>query len=93
VYPAYRITAVLNSSEGDYYGIQGTTWQHPPILNATGSTENVDGKQLQVFKNGAHVSLVAYRTPQGVYWVSNTLADAIGNRQMIAIAASMTRAP
>jgi hypothetical protein len=46
-----------------------------------------------VFKNGARVSLVAYDTPQGVYWVSNTLADALGNNQMIAIAASLTRAP
>ena len=48
---------------------------------------------LQIFKNGAHVSLVAYRTPQGAYWISNTLNDAIGNKQMVAIAASLTRTP
>jgi len=93
VYPAYRITVVLNSALGEYYGIQGTTWLKPPIFNGTSSEENVNGKLLQIFKNGAHVSLVAYRTPQGSYWVSNTLADAIGNSQMIAIAASLTRAP
>jgi LCP family protein required for cell wall assembly len=92
-FPAYRMTVVLNSNLGEYYGIQGTTWPKPPILNATSSTESVNGKTLQIFKNGAHVSLVAYRTPHGVYWVSNTLNDAIGNKQMIAIAASFTRAP
>jgi polyisoprenyl-teichoic acid--peptidoglycan teichoic acid transferase len=92
-YSSYRITVVLNSALGEYYGIQGTAWKTPPILNAKSTTVNVDGKTLQVFKNGARVSLVAYHTPQGVYWVSNTLADAIGNNQMIAIAASLTRAP
>ncbi len=93
VYPAYRMTVVLNSALGEYYGIQGTTWLKPPIFNGTSSEELVNGKVLQIFKNGAHISLVAYRTPQGSYWVSNTLADAIGNSQMIAIAASLTRTP
>ncbi|HTX45277.1 MAG TPA: LCP family protein [Solirubrobacteraceae bacterium] len=93
VYPAYRITVMLNSALGDYYGIQGTTWLHPPILNATSSTENVNGKLLQIFKNGAHVSLVAWRTPLATYWVSNTLEDALSNNQMIGIAASLTEAP
>ncbi len=93
VYPSYRMTVVLNSALGEFYGIQGTTWLHPPILNAKSSTENVNGKLLQIFKNGAHISLVAYRTSHGVYWVSNTLADELGNSQMIAIAASLTRAP
>jgi polyisoprenyl-teichoic acid--peptidoglycan teichoic acid transferase len=92
-YPAYRMTVVLNSALGEYYGIQGTTWLHPPIFNGTSSYQYVNGKALQVFRNGAHISLVAYRTPQAVYWVSNTLADAIGNSQMISIAASLTRAP
>jgi polyisoprenyl-teichoic acid--peptidoglycan teichoic acid transferase len=92
-FPAYRMTVVLNSNLGEYYGIQGTTWKTPPILNATSSTESVNGKTLQIFNSGAHFSLVAYRTPQGTYWISNTLNDAIGNKQMVAIAASLTRAP
>ena len=29
--------------------------------------------------------------PQGVYWISNTLTDSIGNRQLVGIAASLTR--
>jgi LCP family protein required for cell wall assembly len=92
-YPAYRMTVVLNSALGEYYGIQGTTWLHPPILNAASSMRTVNGKNLQLFFNGAHLSLVAWRTPQAVYWVSNTLADALSNNQLIGIAASLTRAP
>jgi polyisoprenyl-teichoic acid--peptidoglycan teichoic acid transferase len=92
-FPAYRMTVELNSALGQYYGIEGTSWLHPPILNATFKTKFVNGKQLQLFYNGAHVSLIAWRTPQAVYWISNTLADAIGNNPMIGIAASLTRVP
>ncbi|HWE32162.1 MAG TPA: LCP family protein [Solirubrobacteraceae bacterium] len=92
VYRAYRITVALNSALGEYYGIQGTTWTHPPIFNGKSTTEYVDGKQLQLFYNGAHVSMVAWRTPRAAYWVSNTLADALTNKELVGIAASLTRA-
>lgn len=49
------------------------------------------GGTLWHFVLGGKISLVAWRTPQGVYWVSNSLNDSIGNRQMVAIAASLTR--
>jgi polyisoprenyl-teichoic acid--peptidoglycan teichoic acid transferase len=92
IYPAYRMTLVINSALGEYYGIQGTTWQHPPILNNVTETRTVNGKVLDLFYNGAHVSLVAWRTPTGVYWISNSLIDSIGNGEMLAMAASLTRA-
>ncbi len=89
--PSYRMTLAINPSLGEYYGVQGTTWQHPPILNNPTQTRTVDGKQLMLFANGGKISLVAWRTPRAVYWISNSLTDAIGNRQMIAIAASLTQ--
>jgi LCP family protein required for cell wall assembly len=92
IYPSYRLTLVINSALGEYYGVQGTTWQHPPILDSITGTRKVDGKVLDLYQNGAHVSLVAWRTPSGVYWVSNTLIDTLSNSQMIGIAASLTRA-
>ncbi len=91
-YKAYRMTLVKNSVIGQYYGVQGMTWQHPPILDKPTQTESVNGKQLMEFYNGAKLSLVAWRTPGGVYWVSNTLTDDIAPKQLIAIAASLTRA-
>jgi LCP family protein required for cell wall assembly len=93
VYPSYRMTVVLNSGLGEYYGIQGTTWLHPPILNDPSGTQTVSGKQLMIYKNGQKISLVAWRTATGSYWISNTLNDAIGNNQMIALAGSFTGAP
>ncbi len=92
VYKAYRMTLVKNALIGQYYGLQGMTWQHPPILDKPTQTESVGGKQLMEFYNGSKLSLVAWRTPGGVYWVSNTLTDDIVPKQLIAIAASLTRA-
>jgi polyisoprenyl-teichoic acid--peptidoglycan teichoic acid transferase len=88
---SYRMTLEINPVLGEYYGVQGTTWQNPPILNSPTETKVVNGKQLLLYANGGKLSLVAWRTPQAVYWISNTLADSISNRQMVAIAASLTR--
>ncbi len=87
---AYRMTLGVNPVLGQYYGVQGTTWLNPPILNSPTQTRNVNGKQLLIYVNGGKVSLVAWRTAGAAYWISNTLTDEIGNAQMIAIAASLT---
>ncbi len=90
-YRAYRMTLVMNSSLGQYYGIQGTTWQNPPLLSSPTTTRVENGKTLLIYANGGKVSVVAWRTGQGTYWVSNTLTDTLSNRQMVQIAASFTR--
>jgi LCP family protein required for cell wall assembly len=92
-HPAYRMTLVMNPALGQYYGVQGTTWQTPPILNNPTQTRVVAGRKLLLFANGGKLTNVAWRTPQGVYWISNTLTSDIGNQQMVAIAASLSRAP
>jgi hypothetical protein len=86
------MTLVMNPALGQYYGVQGTTWQNPPILGSPSGTKLVNGKLLLLFTNGSKLSLVAWKTPQGVYWISNTLTDDLSNSQMVAIAASLTRA-
>ena len=86
---AYRITLALNPVLGQYYGIQGTTWLHPPILSSPTETRTVDGKTLMLFFNGHKLALVAWRTPHAVYWVSNTLTDDVTNAQMLGIASSL----
>jgi LCP family protein required for cell wall assembly len=91
-YEAYRLTLVSNPALGQYYGVQGTTWQNPPILNSPTQTRTVNGKKLLLFSNGRKLALVAWRTPSAVYWISNTLTGDIGAQQMIAIAASFTPA-
>jgi polyisoprenyl-teichoic acid--peptidoglycan teichoic acid transferase len=91
-YPSYYMTVELNPLLGEYYGVQGTTWRNPPLLASPSATKTVDGKQLQLYAAGGKLMTVAYKTPQGVYWIENTLAGTIPNNQMVAIAASLTRA-
>ncbi|MGA8337867.1 MAG: LCP family protein [Solirubrobacteraceae bacterium] len=88
---SYRMTIAINPVLGEYYGVQGTTWQNPPILQSPTETKMVNGKQLLLYADAGKITLVAWKTAQGVYWISNTLTDNIGNRQMVAIAASLTR--
>jgi hypothetical protein len=86
------MTVVMNPALGQYYGVQGSTWLNPPILSSPSGTKTVNGKQLLLFTNGSKLSVVAWRTPQAVYWISNTLTDDLTNQQMVAIAASLTKA-
>jgi hypothetical protein len=90
-YNAYRMTLEINPVLGQYYGVQGTDWQNPPILNSPTQTKTVGGKRLMEYFNGRQLSLVAWRTPHGAYWISNTLTDALKPAQMVGIAASFTR--
>jgi hypothetical protein len=92
MHPAYRMTLALNPSQGQYYGVQGTTWTDPPILKGKNQVHTVNGKQLLEYFNGQKLSLVAWRTPGAVYWISNTLTDDLSNKQMQAIAASLSPA-
>jgi LCP family protein required for cell wall assembly len=91
-YPAYRMTLMVNSQLGQYYGVQGTTWQKAPILTDPSATRTVNGKHLMLYFSGSKLSLVAWRTGGGIYWISNTLTDFLTNSQMLAIAGSFTRA-
>jgi LCP family protein required for cell wall assembly len=89
---AYRLTLVANPMLGQYYGVQGTTWQTPPLLDSPSQTRTVNGKRLALYLNGRKLGVVAWHTSHAVYWVSNTLTNDLTNRQMIAIAASLTQA-
>jgi LCP family protein required for cell wall assembly len=93
IHPAYRMTLVKNALLGEYYGVQGTTWRTPPILEHPTQIETVDGKRLLEYFDGHKLTLVAWINPSGAYWVSNTLTDDIPNRQLISIAASLRSAP
>ena len=89
-YRAYRIV-VFAGEIGQYYGIQGTTWQAPPILDNPSETRRMAGRTYELFFDGSRLRLVAWRTPRAVYWVSNTLLETLKNPQMLAIARSLTR--
>jgi LCP family protein required for cell wall assembly len=84
-------TVVEAPGIGEYYGIEGTDWKDPPLLGNPSETRDVDGRKLQLFRDGSRLRLVAWRTPKATYWVSNTLLRSLTNQQMIGIARSLTR--
>ncbi len=88
---AYRLTLVMNPGLGQYYGVQGTTWQTPSILNSPTQTRMVNGKKLLLYFNAHNLNQVAWRTQGAVYWISNTLTSDLSSQQMIAVAASLAR--
>ena len=87
---AYRLV-VSKLLAGEYYGIQGTTWKDPPILDDPDETRVSGGRKLQLYYDGRRLRLVAWKTRRAVYWVSNTLSQSLNQRQMLAIADSLTR--
>jgi LCP family protein required for cell wall assembly len=89
---AYRLVVVYNANDGNYYGIQGTTWTDPPILrNPSSETRTINGKKLLLFYDGKRLRTVGWKTSKGAYWVQNSLQERLTNDQMLAIAGSLVR--
>ncbi len=97
-YPAYVMTLVESSGgetdlgTGQYFNVQGTTWQDPPLLRDPSLVRVVNGKKLDLYSQGGLISTVAWHTPHAVYWIQNTLQNFIGNQQMVAMAATLAAA-
>jgi LCP family protein required for cell wall assembly len=89
-YPAYRMV-LKRGLVGEYYGVQGTTWRDPPILDDASETRKLGSREYELHYDGDRLRLVAWRTPRAVYWISNTLLQSLSEGQMLAIARS-TRA-
>ena len=82
------VVVVAQGGLGQYYDLEGTTWQHPPILNNPNQTIQLGGRTMQVYFEGRRIRLVAWHSNGAVYWVINTLQNILSNRQMLAIAAA-----
>ena len=78
---------------GEYFTVQGTTWQYPPILRHPSAVKRVRRQGSSRYSQGGKLAVVAWHTKKAVYWISNTLQNTIPNAQMVEIAASFTRAP
>jgi polyisoprenyl-teichoic acid--peptidoglycan teichoic acid transferase len=88
---AYRLV-VSEGEVGNYYGIQGTAWNDPPILShPSADTRTIGGKHLLLFYDGKSLRTVGWKTAHGAYWIENTLQERLTNDQMLAIAGSLTR--
>jgi LCP family protein required for cell wall assembly len=82
------VVVVAEGGLGQYYDLEGTDWQNPPILNNPNQTVQLGSRTFQLYFEGQRLRLVAWRDGRGVYWLVNTLQDILTNRQMLAIAQS-----
>lgn len=87
---AYRLVLSHNVVEGQYWGVQATNWPTPPILQAKHKVVVRHGRRLGVYRDGSQITLVSWRRGDAVYWVSNTLSNALTNTQMLEIASTLT---
>ncbi len=62
---AYRMTLVINAPLGEYYGVQGTTWQNPPMLDSPTETATSAARRWTCTPTARKLSLVAWRTAGG----------------------------
>jgi polyisoprenyl-teichoic acid--peptidoglycan teichoic acid transferase len=88
-YRAYRITLTTNYQLDTFYGVQGTTWNDPPLLSSPSGTRTVNGRKLFLYKDGSKLTTVAWHHDGDAYWISNTLTEDLTNSQMVSIAASL----
>jgi polyisoprenyl-teichoic acid--peptidoglycan teichoic acid transferase len=90
-YGAYRMVLRKYNADGEYYGMQGTTWMDPPILDDPTETRKLGGREYELHFAGDRLRLVAWHTPKAAYWISNTLLQTLSEKQMLAIARSTRR--
>jgi LCP family protein required for cell wall assembly len=90
-YGAYRMVLRKYNADGEYYGVQGTTWKNPPILDDPTDTRRLGGREYELHFAGDRLRLVAWRTSKAAYWISNTLLQTLTEKQMLAIARSTRR--
>jgi LCP family protein required for cell wall assembly len=89
---AYRLVVLAGEpGGGQYYGVEGTTWKDPPILQLADDEESLGGRSFQVQYDGKKIRRLMWKAPKGTYWVTNTLNNSMSNDEMRALARSLTR--
>lgn len=87
VHNSYRMV-ISTGRLGQYYGLQGTSWKDAPILRDPSEKRTIRGREYEFHYDGDRLRLVAWRTDDGAYWISNTLLLELTERQMLDIARS-----
>ncbi|MBV8429730.1 MAG: LCP family protein [Solirubrobacterales bacterium] len=71
---------------GQYYDVQGMTWTTAPQFDSPDQTVSVGGRTYYLYYEGSNLKMVAWYEHGAVYWIRNSLTDAIGNGELLAIA-------
>jgi LCP family protein required for cell wall assembly len=92
VYRGYKmVVEVPTDGYLGYYGISGTDWKDPPILDHPDETRTLDGTDYLLSWDGPQLRLIGWKTDQGSYWIDNTLLNVLTPGQMFGIAQSMQK--
>ncbi len=77
----------------EYFGVMGTKWSDPPILENPSEKREIDGREYQLFYDGGRLRVISFK-PEGdggpSYWVSNSLTQSLDENEMLGIATSLT---
>jgi len=89
-YRAYKMV-FFTGFIGEYYGLMGTSWRNPPILQSPSETRRIRGREYLLFYNGDRLRLVGWKTKKASYWISNTLLQTVSAKEMLGVARWMSR--
>ena len=62
---------------GQYYDVQGMTWLTAPQFASPDQVVRVAGRTYDLYYEGQDLQMVAWREHGAVYWVRNSLTDAL----------------
>ena len=63
---AYRMVMNRTNANGEYYGLQGTTWKDPPILDSPTEKRTVGGRQYELHFAGDRLRLGGVAHAEGL---------------------------
>jgi LCP family protein required for cell wall assembly len=90
-YRGYKFVLSIPGPAGfpEYYGVSGTDWENPPILDNPTETREIEGRDYKFYYDGDRLRLVGWQNRKAAYWVNNTLLQTLDEDEMLAVARSM----
>jgi LCP family protein required for cell wall assembly len=84
-YPIY-VEVFSTGDLGQFYDVQGTTWTGAPLFANPQQTLRIGRRTYDLYYDASALRMIAWRQHGAVYWIHNTLTDAVGNGELMAIA-------
>jgi polyisoprenyl-teichoic acid--peptidoglycan teichoic acid transferase len=72
---------------GEFYDVQGTSWNDPPLLSDPSQTVHVGSRTYSLYYAGEEIRTIAWHEGGAAYWIQNTLTNSVQPREMLAMAA------
>ena len=82
------VCVVGETALGAYWHIEETRWLDPPAITSPTEVQTVGGTEYKIFYNGSHIHMVAFQKGNTLYWVANSLDEALSNDVMLKMAQS-----